>query len=137
MINECSNNNNLPCAPINEGGFCIDTHPNNPNYSMYECGYKSDFIAADKNYRIDGNHCEKYCWKNVTDKDICNERIFLTILLLLSLTRNPDVAIVEEIKMEKTVKIAYKRSFSSTTSSCQICNLDNVIFFKILKDHGQ
>eukprot|EP00548_Thalassiothrix_antarctica_P005477 CAMPEP_0194130004 /NCGR_PEP_ID=MMETSP0152-20130528/1179_1 /TAXON_ID=1049557 /ORGANISM="Thalassiothrix antarctica, Strain L6-D1" /LENGTH=570 /DNA_ID=CAMNT_0038824409 /DNA_START=71 /DNA_END=1780 /DNA_ORIENTATION=+ len=60
QIDECEDPDNWPCAPPEEGGFCVDYHPDNSEYQKFKCGCRSGFVAnemhpPDKRHGI--THC--------------------------------------------------------------------------------
>jgi len=68
-IDECLIVENWPCAPIEQGGYCVDTHPDNDNSPKYECGCRKGF-KADENYPIDPAHGILHCIKEEVEENV-------------------------------------------------------------------
>jgi len=133
-IDECVEE--YPCAPQEEGGFCVDTDPNDAEYPRYKCGCRDGF-AADTNFPPDALHGIKHCkgTGNIAFTVKCseNEGLFPGVIVL-NVTGNPDAALLQREKIEESVRIAYERSL---TSLCVFRSLEDVTLTAILESDGK
>jgi len=133
-IDECQNYENYPCAPPEEGGFCVNTHPDDTDYSMYKCGCQYGY-KVDESYPEDDRHGVKHCLKIPPSN--CSDDSF-SRTLTLNVSGNPFAALDEKGIIEKSLKLAYERSSTSSSSSlCQYRSLENVTLNGILSETGE
>jgi len=147
---ECMNmGEDWPCAPKEQGGYCVDKNPDNDDSPKYECGCRNGYIA-DTNYLIDEAHGVSHCMKekkNMVDSEITSttfnilppllslqcvdDEQFFPSLTSLKVTGNPKTIVNELKELEKSFQISYNKALSS---ECDFRSLTNVTLFGLEKD---
>jgi len=148
MINECKDEDNWPCAPPDEGGYCVNTHPDNTEHPMYKCGCRSGF-KADESYPQDDVHGIKHCLSenenredessksdiaNITSSITCSTENLFPGIISLNVTGNPDTILNDKEKLEQSIKAAYEKSLSS---QCAFRSLESVALLGVLRENGE
>jgi len=147
QIDECEDPENWPCAPPNEGGFCVNHYPDGTAYQLYECGCRSGFVANER-YLPDKRHGITHCLQiddnaeeeedpsdnNVTFTITCdNEKLFPSVILV-NVTGDPEAILDDKDKLEQAIKIAYE---GALTSRCNFRTLEDVSLLGFSGDGGQ
>jgi len=158
-INECDDEDNWPCAPKEEGGYCIDTDPDDQDTPMYKCGCIPPNFVENTNHTI-GVHGAKHCLKVVSDEVVedevnadaedrnndsseiydiqfsftCENENTFPGITSIEVTGDPDAILFDIEKLERSVQFAYEKALPS---QCAFRSLENITILGLLLEDGR